>query len=352
MTVQEGIAQLSNGAHLTYLDTGAPEGETNYRTFVFIPGAAHNKCIFPSSNCQLTPDTFEPVLDITPKNVRAISYSLRGYNGSTPLSPEEAECKVTPSQLHKTHVSDFAAFIEYLGTTLKVPPRSADGTAGLTTVHWSKGGAIATGLFYFQSSNPKYKSLIDKYISSVILYEPPISNVYGMDPGDCANGLFYHRLNPPPEDPGFMFAKYVTGFYRHSPEYKKNKGGQEVLQYYRSGALEQDFQGYSKKVFEGTYIARILHWYLTDDVSERYEAAHEAFKEMAGSSVKKIGLLYGSDGPPEGVEGCWIGEKWLEEEAKKTGEEKLVVKEFPGGNHYIQFYDPKGFWDYILQMSV
>jgi hypothetical protein len=44
MAIKDGIAKLSNGAELTYLDTGVPEGVSNYRTFIFVHGAAHNKC--------------------------------------------------------------------------------------------------------------------------------------------------------------------------------------------------------------------------------------------------------------------------------------------------------------------
>jgi hypothetical protein len=43
MAIEDGIAKLSNGVQLTYLDTGAPAGVANYRTFIFIHGACHNK---------------------------------------------------------------------------------------------------------------------------------------------------------------------------------------------------------------------------------------------------------------------------------------------------------------------
>ena len=51
MAIKDDVAKLSNGAEITYLDTGAPEGLTNYRTFLFIHGAAHNKCIRESETC-------------------------------------------------------------------------------------------------------------------------------------------------------------------------------------------------------------------------------------------------------------------------------------------------------------
>lgn len=47
MAFKEEVAHLSNGAQISYIDTGAPEGLTIYRTFLFFHGAAHNKCISP-----------------------------------------------------------------------------------------------------------------------------------------------------------------------------------------------------------------------------------------------------------------------------------------------------------------
>ena len=297
-------------------------------------------------------DVWEPLLKAIPKGARGISFSQRGFKGSTPLTAEEAACTVPASKLHETHVSDFVSFIQFVGETLGVPKRSSDGTGGITTVHWSKGCALAAGLFYFAKGNASYTQLIDNYISSVVLYEAPTSAVFGLSAGDCSNNLFYGRLNPPPEDPNFMFAKYVTGFYKNTPEYLSQKGGKQVLEYYRAGALEPEFQSFSAKVYEGEYLQSILHWFLKDKEEDRFEACHEAFREMAKSSVKKIGLLWGSEGPPECLEGSWIAEKWLQDEEAKTGEKKVITKEFEGGNHYIQFYDPKGMWDTILELSV
>jgi hypothetical protein len=286
------------------------------------------------------------------KGSRALSFSQRGFKGSTPLTPDEVSCTVAPRKLHETHVDDYVSFVQFVGEALGVPKRSSDGTGGITSVHWSKGCAVAAGLFYFAMEKPSYKQLIDTYISSIVLYEAPTSAVFGLSPGDCANSLFYGRLAPPPEDPGFMFAKYVTGFYKNSPEYLSQKGGKQILEYYRAGALEPEFQQFSAKVYEGEFLPSILHWYLQDKEEDRYEACHEAFVEMAHSSVKKVGIIWGSEGPPEALEGSWIAEKWLKEEEEKTGENKVITKQFEGGNHYIQFYDPEGMWESILELSV
>src|SRR5579862_47724 len=179
-TLKEDVAKLANGAQLTYLDSGAPEGVSNYRTFIFIHGAAHNKCKFLVDVADL-PGVWDLCLKITPTNVRALAFSQRGYKGSTPLTAEEASCTVPPSELHKTHVADLAAFIQFVAEVLRVPGRSSNGTGGITLVHWSKGCAAATGLFYFQNEHPVYKEIVDKYISSVVLYEAPTSAVFGLD---------------------------------------------------------------------------------------------------------------------------------------------------------------------------
>jgi hypothetical protein len=46
MAIKDDVAELSNGAHVSYLDTGIPDGKADYRTFIFIPGASHNKCMY------------------------------------------------------------------------------------------------------------------------------------------------------------------------------------------------------------------------------------------------------------------------------------------------------------------
>jgi hypothetical protein len=74
-TLKDDVAKLSNGAQLTYLDTGAPEDISNYRTFVFVHGAVHNKCNANSTvtNCRqghgshvfkLRPRTLEQLLSL------------------------------------------------------------------------------------------------------------------------------------------------------------------------------------------------------------------------------------------------------------------------------------------------
>jgi len=268
------------------------------------------------------------------------------------LTKEEAGCIVPPSQLHRTHVADLAAFIEYCGDKLRVPGRSKDGSGGISTIYWSKGSAAAVGLFYFAKDTPFYAILVDKYISSVVLYEPPTSAVFGLDPGECAHALFWDKLKEPTEDTNLIFAKYVSGFYKNSWEYLANKGGRQVLSYYRAGVLEPNFQEYFAKVSEPEYTPAILHWFLVDNEAERSEACHEAFREMAKSSLKTVGILWGAEGLPECVEGSWLAEKWLNQEAAKIGQEsKARTKQFPGGNHYVQFYDPHGFWNAIIQTS-
>jgi hypothetical protein len=256
---------------------------------------------------------------------------------------------VSASELHKTHLADFVAFLQFVTEELKVPGRSSNGTGGITLVHWSKGCAIATALFYFQDENPLYKSIVDKYISSIVLYEAPTSAVFGMGPGDCANALFYANVaTTPPEETGLMFAKYVSGFYHNSAEYLANKGGKQVLEYYRTGAVEPEFQKYMGKANEPEFLPSILHWFLTDHPNQRFEACHEAIHSMVGSSLKRVGIIWGADGPPEALEGSWLVEKWV----KEVDPSKVTTKEFEGGNHYIQFYDPAGFWSSLLELSV
>jgi hypothetical protein len=108
-------------------------------------------------------------------------------------------------------------------------------------------------------------------------------------------------------------ALVITNLIFKTPEYLEQKGGQQIMKYDRTGAFDEDFQKYNAKVFEGGYSRSILYWFLVYETSDRFEACHEAFLLMARSSLKKVGILWGSEGPPESLEGCWQIENWLKE---------------------------------------
>jgi hypothetical protein len=123
------------------------------------------------------------------------------------------------------------------------------------------------------------------------------------------------------------------------------------MAYYRTGALEPNSRKYTLKAYEREFLMSILHWNLANEQSDRLEAVREAIRQMGRSSVKRIGMIYGTETVPECLEGSWFAEKWkLKEE--QSGQKKLYVLEVPEVNHYFHFYDTKRFWDACLECSV
>jgi hypothetical protein len=268
-----------------------------------------------------------------------------GYGKSTPLTPDEISCKVSPSQLHKTHADDFIQFLRFVVDELHVPQRSTDGTGGITCLFKSLGCALGIGIYYF--GTPSSVALLDKSVSSIIFYEPPASEVFGQPLDPTAVAILHNGQAD--EDAGFRFAKYSSGFFRNPPKYLADKGGEPVLEYYRSGVLEPEFQKVTSKAADRDNMPSKLHWALADEPSAREAAAHEAVKKIAHSSLKRVGIIWGSEGPPACLLGSWLLERWLLEAG---AQEKVKSKQVEGGNHFIHYYRPQEFWGVVLELSV
>jgi pimeloyl-ACP methyl ester carboxylesterase len=269
---------------------------------------------------------------------------MRGYGKSTPLTPEEVSCKVTPSELHRTHTNDFFQFLNFVVKDLQLAKRSADGTGGITILFWSKGGSLALGLYYFATASDA--ALMDEWVSSIILYEPPASAVFGQPQDPTAIAILHKEVTD--EDPGLRFGKYASGFFRNPPKYLADKGGEPVLEYYRSGIFEPEFQAKAKKASERDDMQAKLHWSLADEEDAREAAAHQAVEKIAHSSLKRVGIMWGSQGPPASLLGSWLMEKWLLEAGAK---DQVRTKQVEEGNHFIHYYRPQEFWDVVLELS-
>lgn len=75
-----------------------------------------------------------------------------------------------------------------------------------------------------------------------MLYEPPTTAILGLTLDATSMAVWNGPIpSDSGEDPGIIFAKYVTGFFRNTPAYLERKGGQQIMKYYRSGAFDEDF---------------------------------------------------------------------------------------------------------------
>ena len=270
---------------------------------------------------------------------------MRGYGTSTRLSPDEIACRVKPSELHRTHIDDFIEFLNFVVNDLKVPTSSSDGTEGITVLFWSKGGPLALGLYYF--GTPESAALLGKAVSSIIFFEPPNSAVLGQPHDATAVAILQTAISQ--EDPATRFMKYASGFFKNPPKFLADMGGEQVLDYYRSGALEPEFQKIALKASEKNDMPSTLLWSLADEEDTRQVAAREALQKIATSSLKRVGTIWGSEGPPASLLGCWQIEKSLVEFGAN---DKVRTRQVEGGNHFIHYYMPEQFWGAVLELSV
>ena len=142
-------------------------------------------------------------------------------------------------------------------------------------------------------------------------------------------------------------SKYSSGFFRDPPKYLADKGGEPVLEHYRSGVLEPQFQRITGKAADRDNIPSELRWALADEPKAR-EVAHVAVKKVAHSSLKRVGIIWGSEGPPACLLGSRLLETWLLEAGTK---EKVKTKQVEGGNHFIHYYPPQELWEVVLDLS-
>ena len=336
--VADGFARLPSGGIISYRDTGAVSGAC--RTFVFVHGVGSNKSRM--HYIQLTnAGTWDSLLDYVPSNARAITISIRGYGDSKSLSAEQLSLKSPPSELHQQHTTDFLEFLEYVTTELGVPQKSDGG--GITSLFWSKGCSLALGLYYF----PRKTDILERSVTSIIFYEPPSSAVFGQAHDPTAVACL---LTPSDEDPGMRFVKYASGFFHNPPEYLASKGEtQPVLKYYHSGISDPAFRARSIVASDRDNISAKQNWYLVDVPEEREAAAKKAVENIARSELRRVGIMWGSEGPPASLLGCWRLEKWI------LGTEGCRVetktREFKGGNHFVHWYRPKEFWSAVLELA-
>jgi hypothetical protein len=278
------------------------------------------------------------------KDVRVISISQRGYKDSTPLTSDELALKVQPSEAHKRHNADLLLFLEFVTTELGAPKRSADGTGGIILVVWSKGCDLALGIYYFET--PSSATFIAETVSSIIFYDPPESSSFGQTPDLIGEAIFKDII--PGEDLNFKFAKYAAGFFANSAKYLSEKGGDPVLEYYRSGIFDPEFE--KREIAKDLdNIGQKSTWSLVDEREQRETAAREAIRKMAQSSLKTIGIMWGSEGIPACLNGSWLAEKWIVENG---GQDKLRTKQIEGGNHFTHYYRPKEILDIVSELSV
>lgn len=303
------IAKLPSGTQLSYMDSG----KGGSKTYVFVHGASFNKHCWDHQYLTL------------PDGIRAIAYSERGYDQSTPFSDADNNKTSLGSDLLKQHATDLSQFLDFVEKDLGAP-------GPITLVTWSQGGIIPLAAAYFD--------LPLKNVTQVILFEPPTTATWGMAPD--ATGLKLAWANPEvtPETLPTIFATYVCGFYDHPKEFfTKRDAALESDTIVDTSLTDPAIGSTFGKGVENTYMNAIFHGHFAEP---KAEAALQGAKKL-GESVKKVGIIYGDKSVPECILGSWVAE-----DAFKGKVDTVVI---PGGNHCLHMQKPEEFWKAVQQLS-
>lgn len=310
MSIPESkIAKLPSGALLSYMDSG--EGGT--KTYVFVHGASLNKHCWDHQYLHL------------PAVIRAISYSERGYDKSTPFSDADKNKTSLGSDLLKQHATDLSQFLDFVEKDLGV-------SGPVTLVTWSQGGIIPIAAAYF--------GLPLKNVNNIILFEPPTTACWGMAPDPAGLKLAWANPEVTPDTLPRIFATYVAGFYDHPKEFFTKRDVAMESDTIVDSTLTDPAMGPSLgKCIEATHMDAIFHGHFAES---KAAAAAQGAKELNGY-VAKVGVIYGDKFVPECILGSWVAE-----DAFKGKVNTVVI---PGGNHFLHMQKPEEFWRAVQQLS-
>ncbi|KAI0365121.1 alpha/beta-hydrolase [Pilatotrama ljubarskyi] len=222
---------LGNGTQTpirAFLDSGAPEGSTDYTTVVIIHGWGWHS------------GSFKRLIPFAkPHNARVVLVNRRDYPGSDPYTPEElatpARLATTPDVSPET-AAEAEAFMrdrarevfDFLTDFVRREriPRARENTGGIVVVGWSLGSLWITALLANVRLFPEGDVKLSEYVLGVVLYDTSFL-CYGYAPPPDAYQPLYETSVTFPERVA-RFNVWVTGYYAHGDVWAK---GADALEY-------------------------------------------------------------------------------------------------------------------------
>jgi len=204
-----------------YDDSGPPIGVTTYPTLILFHGAAFHSPIFLRMS-QLSAN----------HGMRIVAVNLRDYPGSTPFTTDELDAlrhgdRDTQASMISDRGHELALFLVWFIQSSEIPPLAiaessmeGDGSftsGGLSILGWSWGNsAILSFLSHADSLPMKMQVLLEKYLRTYVIYDPPYFALGADDP--TLEEMYSPLRDPtiPPETLGGIFALWVSGYYTHS----------------------------------------------------------------------------------------------------------------------------------------
>ncbi|KAI0341809.1 alpha/beta-hydrolase [Trametopsis cervina] len=159
------------GAVLYYEDSGAPHGQSHYRTIFLIHGLIFHSAIF------------RPMFQYAEaNNLRFIALNMREYPGSSPFTDEEFErFQSSDSRIQSVALRDqafeVASAIAQLIETQDIPAPQQDGErqlGGVSILAWSIANCVIYSLFSnIAQLDPRVSAVLDRHLRTFFMYDPP-----------------------------------------------------------------------------------------------------------------------------------------------------------------------------------
>ncbi|KAI0365122.1 hypothetical protein BV20DRAFT_776935 [Pilatotrama ljubarskyi] len=168
------VESSSGPALRAFLDSGAPEGSSDYTTLVIIHGLGWHAA------------NFKKLLPLAKEfNTRIVLVNRRDYPGSSPYTPDEranlarlASSSASPEGAEETasfikqHARDIYDFLADFVKRQRIPAPQGHIAGGIVLVGWSLGCLSMTAFLANVGSFPVGDVALGKYVRRVVLYEP------------------------------------------------------------------------------------------------------------------------------------------------------------------------------------
>ncbi|KAJ8488426.1 hypothetical protein ONZ51_g3568 [Trametes cubensis] len=209
----------SNIVVRAFLDSGAPEGSTDYTTVVVLHGWGWHGGVF------------RKMLPLAAQsNARLVLVNRRDYPGSEPYTPEERATLIRLATGAPSPESDAEAqafmrdrvkeFYDYLVDFVRREniPRPQGNTGGLIIAGWSLASAWLTALLAHVRSFKEEDVKLSEYVRRVILYDSSHFCYGYTPPPNSYQPLLDTSLSE--KERVEKFGIYITGYYVHGDVWK------------------------------------------------------------------------------------------------------------------------------------
>ncbi|KAK7055272.1 hypothetical protein R3P38DRAFT_1349671 [Favolaschia claudopus] len=343
------IVNTNPNIALSYLDSGAPRGVSNYPTIFAIHGMIFSNLVF------------QKIMDLAPSlGVRVVAVNRRPFPGSTSLTAAELNVINTggsgaderAAQLD-TRGHEIATFISNFITQFNLPRMSADGkTGGAIILGWSVGAPYALAAISAADSLPTpIKSTFSTNLRSVIVYEAAPIAIGLPTPPQNWNALVDNTI--PANLQLQAFGQWLTSYFDHDISKRSLDGLSWVITspsrtptlYSIAAAKKLDAM---QELGADAQTDLPMLFFFGDQLVASYRKAFYDANVAALFPKLKRSVLCGNKTAAFGINGFWA----IQDDQKVNGPKTSVTyKMMSGTNHLGHWDDPSTVLNAIISLA-